>query len=1066
MTELGHRFGGRRPGDLEADSGPLTAVERADLLRARQLVLGRLSRPDVDDLTVQLAQVMVDPPLTLGRAAGPLGDVAASDVDRADRLPPRDDRAIAPTTRFGLVAQEGPPNADTEPDGAGDPDVRDLPYELDYRARLEHVDPLDDRYDPADLSPLADAYWDRIERAGGAERAEPEDHSGQQGGARQGEDRPGGEQGDDGRDGDEGDEDDRPEPTTDPFPLATPPVDSEPDSPTRMLPALRDAVFGRRMTRTGITEPDLVIGAEVAPLPTEPALVFDRTGRILRANPALLRLAGRDRGTAGGIGCDGVSGMQLGQLVLGPDDDARLLRPDGSRVRVRLVRWELSTAGQSAALLVELGPAGDPAAPAASTADARWTAELERLQGVGRWSYEMATGRLRRTETLDELYRSVGVDPNGPDARTPEREQVALLCQAVRYGEGPRQHHVRVPLPGGGALSCRAEVESAPDGSPLRVVGLVRDLSPDQISQRRLGQSGQRFADLMDMVPGGVALVDKCGRVVDANPGLCELLDLPLEMLRGTPALTMCADSPTPYPDALGPIDPGPVTLPDWLREVPQGARHGYRVEDVALRRSDGTPVWCELAVSATSVDDGDWLWLVVCTDMTEQRRAAELLRSAGSVDELTRLPNRAASVELVDRLLAGPARDRVAVVCGDIDDFARVNSSLGHEAGDDLLVTLAGRLQRELPVGCTAARLSGDEFVVICSDHAEVGGPDLLARTVADLLSTTITVFGRPVQLTASVGLARPAPWGEVRAADLLRFAEAAMHDAKRRQCRGGIGMATDGVVHSAVHALELEAELRASIAGNGLVLDYQPVVGPDGTVLSAEALVRWPHPTRGLIPPTDFLPVAQRSGLLRELDLWVLRTATREASTWPEHHGRRPSVAVNLAGLLPADVDFLPVVSDILEASGLAPDRLVLELVETSLVALPPYARAAMAELVDRGVRFAVDDFGTGYSSLGRLKELPAQTVKVDRAFVTDVADDPVDFAVARAVVDMAHAMGRTAVAEGVETADQFHRLRGIGVDAYQGWLFAKALPAPELRELLAGDRVRTPENVLPGI
>ena len=179
---------------------------------------------------------------------------------------------------------------------------------------------------------------------------------------------------------------------------------------------------------------------------------------------------------------------------------------------------------------------------------------------------------------------------------------------------------------------------------------------------------------------------------------------------------------------------------------------------------------------------------------------------------------------------------------------------------------------------------------MVVCSDHAEVGGPDLLARTVADLLRTTITVFGRPVQLTASVGLARPAPSGEVRAADLLRFAEAAMHDAKRRQCRGGIGIATDGVVNSAVHALELEAELRAAIAGNALVLDYQPVVGPDGTVLSAEALVRWPHPVRGVIPPGDFLPVAQRSGLLRELDLWVLRTATREAAGWPEHHGRQP--------------------------------------------------------------------------------------------------------------------------------------------------------------------------------
>jgi diguanylate cyclase (GGDEF)-like protein len=437
----------------------------------------------------------------------------------------------------------------------------------------------------------------------------------------------------------------------------------------------------------------------------------------------------------------------------------------------------------------------------------------------------------------------------------------------------------------------------------------------------------------------------------------------------------------------------------------------------------------------------------------------AELLRRAGTIDELTRLPNRAACLELLDRLLAGPCRERVAVVCGGLDDFQRINSSLGHDAGDDLLVTLAGRLQRDLPVTCTAARLSGDEFVVICADHAEVGGPDQLAGLVADLLRTVITVRGRPVDMTASVGLATPVPTGDVRAADLLRFAEAAMLDVKRRQCRGGIAMATDGVVSSATRALELEAELQAAIAADGLVLEYQPVVGPDGRVLSLEALVRWPHPERGLIPPGEFLPVAQRSGLLRELDRWVLRTAAAEAAGWPASEGRTPAVAVNLAGLLPGDVDFAAEVRDAVVGGGLPWDRLVLELVETSLVALPPHALAAMAGLAEQGVRFAVDDFGTGYSSLARLKELPAQTVKVDRAFVTGIADDPVDFAVARAVVDMAHAMGRNTVAEGVETAEQFHVLRGIGVDAYQGWLFSRPLAPEKVRALLATGRLETP-------
>jgi diguanylate cyclase (GGDEF)-like protein len=493
---------------------------------------------------------------------------------------------------------------------------------------------------------------------------------------------------------------------------------------------------------------------------------------------------------------------------------------------------------------------------------------------------------------------------------------------------------------------------------------------------------------------------------------------------------------------------------------VPPGAAHRYEVAAVPLLRGDGTTVWCELAVSATTLDDDGWFWLLACTDVSEQRRAAELLRNAGSVDELTRLPNRAACLQLLHGLLTRPGRGQVAVICGDLDDFRRVNSALGHDAGDDLLVTLAGRLQRELPVGCTAARLGADEFVVVSGDAADAGGPEALAGVVAGLLRTTLTVRGRPVQLTASVGVAVPPADGEVAAADLLRFAEVAMHDAKRTS-RGGVALATDGVVGSATRDLELEAELRDAIATDALVLEYQPVVGPDGLICTAEALVRWPHPEHGLIPPGDFLPIAQRGGLLRELDEWVLTTACREAAGWPEHGGRPVSVAVNLAGLLPGDPAFRATVTDIVESSGLPWESLVLEVVETSLVALPAHALAAMERLVQCGVRFAIDDFGTGYSSLARLKELPAQIVKVDRAFVRGVASDPADFAVARAVVDMAKAMGRSCVAEGVETTDQYHVLRGVGVEAHQGWLFSRSLPPRQLRQMLAGERLTVPPS-----
>ncbi|MGH3611422.1 MAG: putative bifunctional diguanylate cyclase/phosphodiesterase [Pseudonocardia sp.] len=803
-------------------------------------------------------------------------------------------------------------------------------------------------------------------------------------------------------------------------------------------------------------------GPEIVHLPSAPSLVCDRSDRIVRVNAALLRLAGRpaeggDLATrsAGEAAIDdtGLFGMRLPQLVVGPDADARLVRADGALVRVRVVRWDLPARELHAVVLVELGEALPP--DAGHVDDRRWIASLERMARVGTWSYELASTTLRRSETLQQLYRAVGLDPDGGVGPV-EGEQVALLCQGLRSGAiETNDHHIELQLAGGRRLSCRAEVECADDGTPVRLVGVVRDVGAQRAAECRVRHSGQRFADLMSLVPGGVALVDASGRLIDANPALCGLLDMPLERLRGTRAAALTAESLVDPPGGAA----GSTMLPAWLRAAAPGARYGYRIDAVPLLRGDGTTVWCELAVSVTTADDGGLFWMVVCTDIGERRRVAQLLRSADTVDELTRLPNRAASLELVDRLLADAGRHRVAVVCGGLDAFQRVNSSLGFEAGDDLLIRLAGRLQRELPVGCTAARLSGDEFVVICADHAEVGGPDLLARTVADLLRVTVTVHGGPVQITASVGLATPALDADVGAADLLRFAEVAMHEAKRRQGRGGIAVATDGVVGFATAALELEAELRTAITGDGLVLEYQPVVGPDGTVQSVEALVRWPHPERGLIPPGDFLPIAQRCGLLRELDLWVLGEATREAATWPAHLGRPPAVAVNLAGLLPSEVDFLSAVTEVVVASALPWDRLVLELVETSLVALPPHAVAAMTELVSRGVRFAVDDFGTGHSSLTRLKELPAQIVKLDRAFVTGVADDEVDAAVARAVVDMARAIGRSTVAEGVETVEQFQVLRKIGLDAYQGWLFARPQSAEHLRELLAADRLPSP-------
>jgi diguanylate cyclase (GGDEF)-like protein/PAS domain S-box-containing protein len=809
-------------------------------------------------------------------------------------------------------------------------------------------------------------------------------------------------------------------------------------------------------------------------LPSVPTLLCDAADRVLRTNAALLRMAGRDPRQASAA--EGIVGRSVTDLLVGPDSDARLVRPDGALVRVRAVRWSLPTlgaehgqvAGLRAIMLIDLT---ETSPPVTSRDDAgRQIAELRRLARVGNWSYDLRTGGLHREPALVELYRDAGIEPDTQPAGPIELEQVALLCKALRGalqrgsvdpGLEPGEqdsHHIehRTAPPIERVLSCQARVERTPAGAPVRLVGTVQDITEQRLAQERMERATQRYLDLVTIAPVGVAVFNRAGQLVDANGSLCALLGSSAERLRGVTARSLSVE----------PAGPGDLA---FLRMVRPGAAQGYRIPEYAVRRADGTTVWCELSVTVSVGDDGRQFWLVVFTDMSERRRAADVLRIAGTHDELTRLPNRSSAIARISRLLAGPERDKLAVLCCDVDDFKRVNTALGHLAGDQVLILLGARLQRELPMGCSAARLSGDEFVVVCDDIDAVGGVTELAETVAALVREPVVVDGQPVRVSAAIGAATSADGsmdgagmlrGTPTAEDLLRFADAAMYDAKQRGT-GQLALLSAEAASSANNQLRLEDELREAIANDQLVLHYQPVVGPDGAVRSAEALVRWPHPERGMLFPDKFIPVAQRGGLMRDLDRWVLRTATKEAATWPTHLRRPVGVAVNLAGLLPGDVDFMPMVHSALAESGLPGARLVLELVETALVSLPERTLAAMSELADLGVRFAVDDFGTGYSSLSRIKELPAQIVKVDRTFVSGISDDPADFAVCRAVVQMAAAMGRYCVAEGVETAEQFNALRSLGVDAYQGWLFAKAMEPSKFRAILDGPVLPLPAN-----
>ena len=308
-------------------------------------------------------------------------------------------------------------------------------------------------------------------------------------------------------------------------------------------------------------------------------------------------------------------------------------------------------------------------------------------------------------------------------------------------------------------------------------------------------------------------------------------------------------------------------------------------------------------------------------------------------------------------------------------------------------------------------------------------------------------------VQLSASIG-ATFADDPQVTVADLLRVAEAAMmQDRVRGQGQVNLLRGRARSTGTDTDQLTLEEQLRDAIDRDDLGVHYQPIVGNDGTVRLAEALLRWEHPDLGRLSADVVLDVAERGGLLADLDRCVLRTALRESAGWRRPDGGTVGVAVNLAGLRPEQHDFVEVVTEAIREAGTTPDRVVLEMVETVLAEMSPAPRQAMTRLSETGVRFAVDDFGTGYSSLARLRELPAEIVKLDRDFISGVGSDPADLGIVLAMSELVRTLGRFCIAEGVETSTQHHLLRAVGIDAYQGYLFTAPLPPEEFRAFLRG-------------
>ncbi len=562
---------------------------------------------------------------------------------------------------------------------------------------------------------------------------------------------------------------------------------------------------------------------------------------------------------------------------------------------------------------------------------------------------------------------------------------------------------------------------------------IVRQLNQQhEAAQRRLALEKRRLDTAVNNMTQGLLLFDSTQRLVISNRSYMEMFGVSPDVVK--PGLTIqgLLNHRKETGTFTGDVDDYCAA---FLARIANGEAY-QTVLDTAGGRS--------IQVLYRPLGDGGWV--TTLEDTTERRRAEERIAHMAHYDALTELPNRVLFREQLERELEKVEHgEQFAVLYIDIDEFKSVNDTLGHPIGDELLKSVAARLRACVGTGDFIARLGGDEFAVVqtaISDQNEV--KDLVTRIYL-AIREPFECQGHQLVTDASIGIAL-APQDGRDLDQLLKNADLAMYGAKADGRRTYRFFEPDMDAH-VKERRTLELDLRQAIAAGEFELYYQPVVNLESEQVSGcEALVRWHHPRRGVISPAEFIPVAEDSGLIGQIGEWVIATACADAASWPDHI----RIAVNISPVQFRSPTLALKVAAALAASGLAAGRLILEITETVLIRDDAAALSTLHQLRAIGVRIALDDFGTGYSSLSYLQRFPFDMIKIDRCFVTEIAEAGGSSSIVQAVVNIANARNMTTTAEGVETEQQKQLLRALGCTEMQGYLFSPARPAEEIRRL----------------
>ncbi len=685
-------------------------------------------------------------------------------------------------------------------------------------------------------------------------------------------------------------------------------------------------------------------------------------------------------------------------------------------------------------------------------------ATAQRIAQMGNWDWHLKNNAFHCSEELCKIF-----------GETPEKlpKTYDAFLELIHPDDCPEvKHNIQSALKE--KISCnmeyrlslkngitrivhnQAEITLDSHGNVSRMFGMIQDITERKQAEQREARLGRILN-----ASSNELLVFRADtfRIVEANKGARQNLGYHMEELRELNIFNLMPELTAEYFDSL-------------IQPLQNKNKDQITIES-SHRRKDGSRYPAELRLQLVQTETPPVFFAVV-QDISERKKADEKIRNLAYYDPLTHLPNRGLFQEYLNQAIQGAKRNHknVATLFIDLDRFKKINDTLGHSVGDQLLKEVGNRLKScirasdnisclgEKAASGVVSRFGGDEFLILLSDMNKAESASVVSKRILLAFNVPFETHNHDFRITPSIGISVYPEDGE-DAESLIKNADTAMYHAKAKG-RNNFQFYTNSMNVKSLEKLNLEADLRKALEKNQLILHYQPQVDiQTGKIVGTEALLRWKHPDQGMIPPNEFIPLAEETGLILPIGDWVFSTACAQQKMWSDLGFDAIQVSINLSFHQLRQHTFIQTIHDILNTTKPNPERLELELTESVIMQNAEETIRLLNNIKEMGIKLSVDDFGTGYSSLSYLKRFPIDTLKIDRSFVRDIVSDPDDAAIVKAIIAMANSLNLKVIAEGVETAQQLEFLRQHGCHEMQGYYFSEPLTAEALTQLLTREK-----------